>query len=54
MRFAPCLLWWCSGAYQSRYHKVSAYQWQARTDAYAMRQLSFFRCSYFFSLIRAE
>lgn len=34
--------------------KVDAHQWQARKDAYAMRQLSFFRCWYFFSLMSAE
>ncbi|PPT56320.1 hypothetical protein XarbCFBP8138_09090 [Xanthomonas arboricola] len=34
--------------------KVDAHQWQARKDAYAMRQLSFFHCWYFFSLMSAE
>ncbi|WP_219843044.1 hypothetical protein, partial [Xanthomonas arboricola] len=33
--------------------KVDAHQWQARKDAYAMRQLSFFRCWYFFSFMSA-
>lgn len=34
--------------------KVSAHLWQPRKNANAVRQLSFFRCSYFFSLMSAE